>query len=88
MQRPRKIPQRLATPGLNRGRVQRAVRRLFLLAVEITTADLRHWAYGRKRKCTPRDYRHMRRVLACVAAPIRRVPPHGAWLWRLRNSDE
>jgi len=87
MSRSRKIPQRLPQPGLNRGRVQRAVRRLFRLAVEITTADSRRWAYSRKRRCTPRDYEHMRRVLRRYAEPIRRVPPYGAWLWRLRNSD-
>jgi len=88
MQRLRKIPQRLPQPGLSRGRVQLAVRRLFRLAAEITTADLRQVAYVRKRKCTSRDYKHMRRVLRAVADPIRRVPPSGAWLWRLRNSDE
>jgi hypothetical protein len=25
------------------------------------------------------------RILRQIAEPIRKVPPHGAWLWRLRE---
>jgi hypothetical protein len=28
------------------------------------------------------------RVLMTMADPVKRVPPYGAWLWRLRNSGE
>jgi hypothetical protein len=31
-------------------------------------------------------HRHsVRRVLISMVDPVERVPPHGAWLWRLRN---
>jgi hypothetical protein len=29
-----------------------------------------------------------RRVLMTTADPIERVPPNGAWLWRLRNTAD
>ena len=38
MARPRKPLQRLPQPGLNRGKVQRAIRRAFLLTVEAIAA--------------------------------------------------
>jgi hypothetical protein len=28
------------------------------------------------------------RILRQIAEPICKVPPHNAWLWRLRNNDE
>jgi hypothetical protein len=42
---PRKIPQRLPKPGLNRGRVQIAARRVFLLGNEAATADVARYAH-------------------------------------------
>jgi hypothetical protein len=34
-------------------------------------------------------HRHSaRRVLMTMADPTERLPPHGAWLWRLRNSGD
>jgi hypothetical protein len=40
----------------------------------------------RGQKLRPDHYRRIRRVLAAIAEPVRRVPPHGAWLWRLRHT--
>jgi hypothetical protein len=28
------------------------------------------------------------RILVTIADPIGRVPPYGAWLWRLRTGEE
>jgi hypothetical protein len=28
------------------------------------------------------------RTLRTMCEPVERVPPHGAWLWRLRDSSE
>jgi hypothetical protein len=34
-------------------------------------------------------HRHsVRRVLMTMCEPVKRVPPYGAWLWRLRNCKE
>jgi hypothetical protein len=78
MKRPRKIPQRLPQPGLNRGRVQRTARRAFLLADVVSTADVAEMAFARKRllrgrRLAPHDYRHARRALVLIAEPIGRA---------------
>jgi|EndMetStandDraft_8_1072994.scaffolds.fasta_scaffold931295_1 hypothetical protein len=33
-------------------------------------------------------HRHSARLLMTMADPTERLPPHGAWLWRLRNSGD
>jgi RNase P/RNase MRP subunit POP5 len=89
----RNLAHRLARPAAGRGRIQQAARRvLLLLGGEATTRDAAAWAYCRKvqrgQRIEKSDYRHVRRALMTVADPIARVPPYGAWLWRLRNSGE
>jgi hypothetical protein len=88
----RNLAQRPAKPALGRGRLQRAARRAFLAGNLITTGDVAEVAFVRRllllhgRKLRPYHYRRIRRVLAAIAEPVRRVPPHGAWLWRLRHT--
>ena len=89
MHRPRKILQRLPQPGLNRGRVQRAARRLFLLSDTVSTGDLRRAAYPRRRRVSSGNYASMHAVLAGMAVRVCRGGGQGRpLLWRLRNSGE
>jgi hypothetical protein len=82
---------RPARPAAGNGRIQRAVARAFLVhGDELTTSQAFDWALPRVRHDLWRQ-RHrwsVVRVLRQVADPIRRVPPHGAWLWRLRTDDD
>jgi hypothetical protein len=87
MEHSRKIPQRLPQPGLNRGRLQVAARRLFLLSDVIATSDVTAAGYARKRRPTPRDYEAARRALARYAVPIGRGGGMGRpILWRVKSS--
>jgi len=86
----RKPPQRPARPGLNRGRVQLAAQRTFVLADTISTADAAMFAYARMyllrgRRLKPHDYRHLRRVLSLIAVPVGRGSGRGRPMqWALR----
>jgi glutamine synthetase len=89
MAMPRNLQRRPAKPALGNGRIQRAVRRAFYFGFEVTSSEVYDWVYPRCRPLLTQGHRHSaRRVLMTMADPIRRVPPHGAWLWRLRNSEE
>jgi len=78
-------------PAKGNGRIQRAVRRVFMVhGREITTSQAFDFALVKVRHD---GWRRRERwsvifVLRQVADPIRRVPPHGAWLWRLREDSE
>jgi hypothetical protein len=56
---------------------------------EITTAQALDWALPRHRRerWRRRDRWSVIVALRAIADPIRKVPPHGAWLWRLRNGE-
>jgi hypothetical protein len=83
------LQRRPAKPALGRGRIQRAVRRAFNFGSEVTSSDVYDWVYPRSRHLLTQARRHSaRRVLMTMADPVKRVPPYGAWLWRLRNSKE
>jgi hypothetical protein len=58
------MPQRPPQPCLDRGKVQRATRRLFLLSDVVTTAMVTAAGYARKRRLMPHDYKAARRSLA------------------------
>jgi hypothetical protein len=89
MAMPRNLQRRPAKPALGNGRIQRAVRRAFYFDFELTSSDVYDWVYPRRRHLLTQAHRHSaRRVLMTMADPIERVPPHGAWLWRLRNTAE
>jgi hypothetical protein len=57
MQRSRKMPHRPAKPALNRGRLQVAVRRLFLLSDVVATSAVTAAGYPRKQQLMPHDYK-------------------------------
>jgi hypothetical protein len=83
------LQRRPAKPALGNGRIQRAVRRAFYFCSEVTSSDVYDWVYPRRRHLLTQAHRHSaRRVLMTMAEPVKRVPPYGAWLWRLRNTEE
>jgi hypothetical protein len=77
--------------GSRQCRIHRAIARAFMVhGDELTTAQALDWALPRVRRDGWRQ-RHrwsVVRVLRQVADPIHRVPPHGAWLWKLRTDDD
>jgi hypothetical protein len=72
-----------------RGRIQLAVKRAFTAAgtSTLTTSDVFDYALVRVRgEGWRRRHRwSVVRVLQQVADRVRKVPPHGAWLWRLKT---
>jgi hypothetical protein len=71
----------------NNGRIQKGVRRAFLVTGTsmITTSQALDWTLVDRRAHWQRRHRwSVIRVLRQVAEPVRKVPPHGAWLWRLK----
>ena len=86
MAMPRNLQRRPAKPALGNGRIQRAVRRAFYFGSEVTSSNVYDWVYPRRRRMLSQAHRHsVRRMPTTIADPIRRVPPYGAWLWRLRD---
>ena len=84
------LRRRPAKPALGNGRIQRAVRRAFYFAhsSEVTSSDVYDWVYPCRRHLLTQAHRHSaRRVLMTIADPVTRVPPYGAWLWRLRSTE-
>jgi hypothetical protein len=88
MAQPPNLQRRPAKPALGNGRIQRAVRRAFYFGSEVTSSDIYDWVYPRRRHLLTQAHRHSaRRVLMTMADPVERVPPYGAWLWRLRDTE-
>jgi hypothetical protein len=88
----RKLPQRLPKPALNRGRLQRAARRLQWIGDgTTTTAIAASYGYALKlhqgRGLTPRDYEAVRRALRQAGAvPIGRAGGRGRpTIWRFED---
>jgi hypothetical protein len=84
------LRRRPPRPAAGQGRLQRGVARAFLAAgtAEVSSSWIYDWALRTRRQ--RRSYLNRRRVwqlLIEIADPIERVPPHGAWLWRLRDSQ-
>jgi hypothetical protein len=79
------------SPNKGNGRIQRAIRRAFTVhGREITTSQAFDFALAKMRHDGWRRRERWSVIYALrqVADPICRVPPYGAWLWRLRNSDK
>jgi hypothetical protein len=76
-------------PAAGRGRLQAAVRRAFVAAGtdELPSSRVYDWAFqgSRRRRRSHLNRRRVWQLLTEIADPIRRVPPHGAWLWKLRQ---
>jgi hypothetical protein len=81
--------RRPAKPALGNGRVQRgALRALWALNGEATTSEVAEWTHVRARaygELSDNHTRAARRALERIADRVRRVPPYGAWLWKLRD---
>jgi hypothetical protein len=77
-------------PAFNGGRLQRQIMRAFLaVGPQLTSTEIYDWCYARRRLdgklLTTRHRYSVWRVLRTIADPIRRTPPYGAWLWRLKD---
>ena len=85
------LRKRPRTPAKGRGSVQRAIRRAFAASgTEALTSSAIYWAHirrrlGRRKSMPFGVYSRTLRTLRAMCDPIERVPPHGAWLWRLRD---
>jgi hypothetical protein len=89
------LRKRPRTPAKGRGSVQRAIKRAFAAtsASALTSTQIYDWAHVRRRlgrrKSMPFGvYSRTLRTLRAMCDPIERVPPHDAWLWRLRNTAD
>jgi hypothetical protein len=87
----RNLSRRPAKPALGNGRVQRAaLRALRALDGTATTSEVAEWTHARARaygELSDNHTRAARRVLPRIADRVRRVPPYGAWLWRLKDTE-
>jgi hypothetical protein len=87
----RNLNRRPAKPALNRGAVQlRARWALWALGGMASTSEVMEWTHVRARLHGPKANWHncaARRALDRVADRLRRVPPYGAWLWRLKDTE-
>src|SRR6478752_6824741 len=88
------LRRRPPTPAKARGSIQRAIKRAFAAtsASALTSTQIYDWAHVRRRldrrKSMPFGvYSRTLRTLRTMCDPVERVPPHGAWLWRLRENE-
>jgi hypothetical protein len=68
------------------------IRRAFLASGSevLTSSAIYDWTHSRRRRGRHKSmpfgiYSITLRTLRTMCDPIRRVPPYGAWLWRLRE---
>jgi hypothetical protein len=92
MANPQNLRKRPSAPAKDRGRVQTAIKRAFRAhgADALTSSAIYDWTHVRRRlgrrKSMPFGiYSRTLRTLRTMCDPIERVPPYGAWLWRLRE---
>jgi hypothetical protein len=82
------LQNRPHSPNKGRGRLQVQIRRAFAGHRLRTSSQIYDWCYPRNRKRVVGCWEHsVWRILREIADPIRKVPPHGAWLWRLRDTE-
>jgi hypothetical protein len=80
----RNLRLRPAKPALGRGRLQRQIRRAFLLGDELSSSQIYDWCYaGCRRPLTTRQRYSVWRLLVTMADRVGRVWPGGN-VWRLR----
>src|SRR5262249_54917101 len=86
------LRKRPRTPAKGRGSVQRAIRRAFAASgtEALTSSAIYDWAHirrrlGRRKSMPFGIYSRTLRTLRAMCDPIERVPPHGAWLGRVRD---
>jgi hypothetical protein len=70
------------------------IRRAFIAsgAEVLSSSAIYEWTHTRRRlgrrKTLPDGiYWRTLQALRVMCDPVERVPPHGAWLWRLRNTE-
>jgi hypothetical protein len=84
------LSRRPAKPALGNGRVQRgALRALWVLGIA-STSEIAEWTHARARaygELSDNHTRAARRAAERYADKVRRVPPYGAWLWRLKDTE-
>ena len=76
--------RRPRAPAAGRGRLQVQIRRAFVGREVLTSSEIYDSCYAKRQ--IDRPYRwSVLRILLELADRVRRVPPHGAWLWRLKE---
>jgi hypothetical protein len=72
--------------------VQVRIRRAFIAsgAEVLSSTQIYDWTHSRRRQSRRKKlpfgvYWRTLKTLRAMCDPVERVPPHGAWLWRLRN---
>jgi hypothetical protein len=84
------LRRRPHAPNKGRGRLQRQIRRAFVGHCLLSSSEVYDWAYPRHRAWRPSLSEAVRwsvhRILRQIAEPICKVPPHNAWLWRLKET--
>jgi hypothetical protein len=80
---------RPAKPALGNGRIQRQVRRAFLVADKpvLSSSDIYRWVYPNTSHPGWRQCWSVFTVLRVLCHRVGRTPPYGATLWRLRDPD-
>jgi hypothetical protein len=76
-------------PNAGRGRLQRQIARCFHInGPEVSAAVIYDWCalWPVDKRSSQAQRWSIVRVLETIAVRVRKVPPHGAWLWRLRNA--
>jgi hypothetical protein len=90
----RNLRRRPAAPSKGRGPVQVRIRRAFIAsgADVLSGSEIYDWTHARRRverKRLPAGvYGRTRRTLRTMCEPIKRVPPYGAWTWRLKDGQK
>jgi hypothetical protein len=89
----RNLRNRPPTPSKGRGPVQLRIRRAFIAsgAEALSSTQIYDWTHSRRRQSRRKKlpfgvYWRTLKTLRAMCDPVERVPPHVAWLWRLRNS--
>jgi hypothetical protein len=89
------LRRRPPTPSKGRGPIQVRIRRAFIAsgAEVLSSSAIYEWTHTRRRlgrrKTLPNGiYWGTLQALHAMCEPVKRVPPYGAWLWRLRDSSE
>jgi hypothetical protein len=77
------------------GPVQVPIRRAFIAsgAEVLSSTQIYDWTHSRRRQSRRKKlpfgvYWRTLKTLRAMCDPVERVPPHGAWLWRLRNTAD
>jgi hypothetical protein len=77
------------SPNKGRGRLQVQIRRAFVGHRLLSSSQVYDWCFPRhrayRRPMSEAVRWSVHRILRQIAEPICKVPPHNAWLWRLRD---